>query len=130
MSGIAVKFNIDLIVLLKMNPGIDPNTIKVGDKIIIPAPNTTLDTPTPIPPDWRGTIEYRIATGDTLAAIAIQFNSTVQKIMELNTIENANDIQAGQVIKIPVNIATPVPTATEGTTYPTLPLPATSTASP
>lgn len=130
MSGIAEKFNIDLIVLLNMNPGIDPNTIKVGDKIIIPAPNTTLDTPTPIPSDWRGTIEYRIATGDTLAAIAIQFNSTVQKIMELNNIENANDIQAGQVIKVPVNIATPVPTATEGTTYPTLPLLATSTASP
>jgi LysM repeat protein len=130
MSGIAVKFNIDLIVLLNLNPGIDPNTIKVGDKIIIPAPNTTLDTPTPIPPDWRGTIEYRIATGDTLAGIAIKFNSTVQKIMELNNLANANDIQAGITIKVPVNIATPVPTPTEGTTYPTLAPLATSTATP
>jgi LysM repeat protein len=130
MSDIAIKFNIDLIVLLKMNPTIDPNTIKVGDKIVIPAPNTTLDTATPIPPDWRGTIDYRVATGDTLAGIAIQYNSTVQKIMELNNIENANDIQAGQVIKIPVNIATPVPTATEGTVYPTLPGAATNTATP
>jgi LysM repeat protein len=130
MSGIAVKFNIDLIVLLNMNPGIDPNKIKVGDKIIIPAPNTTLDTPTPIPADWRGTIDYRIATGDTLAAIAIKFNSTVQKIMELNGIKNANDIQAGLVIKVPVNIATPIPTATVGTIYPTLPVAATSTATP
>jgi LysM repeat protein len=130
LSGIAVKFNTDLIVLLNMNPGIDANTIKVGDKIIIPAPNTTMDTATPIPPDWRGTIEYTIASGDTLAAIAIKFNSTVQKIMELNKIQNANDIQAGDVIKVPVNIATPIPTATQGTTYPTLPIAATSTATP
>ena len=130
LSGIALKFNTDLIVLLNMNPGIDANTIKVGDKIIIPAPNTTLDTATPIPPDWRGTIEYTIASGDTLAGIAIKFNSTVQKIMELNKIQNANDIQAGQIIKVPVNIATPIPTATQGTTYPTLPIAATSTETP
>ncbi len=130
LSGIAAKFGIDLIVLLNMNPGIDPNTIKVGDKIIIPAPNTLLDTPTPIPPDWRGTIEYRIASGETLIGIAIKFNSTVQKIMELNKLTNQNDIQAGQIIKIPVNIATPVPTPTEGTTYPTVPVQATSTPTP
>ena len=130
LSGIALKFNIDLIVLLNMNPGIDADTIKVGDKIIIPAPSTLLDTATPIPADWRGTIEYTIASGDTLAGIAIKFNSTVQKIMELNKIENANDIQAGQKIKVPVNIATPIPTATVGTEYPTLPVAATSTETP
>jgi len=130
LSGIAVKFSIDLIVLLDMNPGIDPNAIKVGDKIIIPAPNTALDTPTPIPAGYRGVIDYRIGLGDTLAGIAIKFNSTVQKIMELNSIKNANDIRAGDIIKVPVNIATPVPTPTEGTTYPTLPIQSTSTATP
>lgn len=130
LSGIALKFNIDLIVLLNMNPGIDADNIKVGDKIIIPAPNTLMDTATPIPADWRGTIEYTIASGDTLASIALYFNSTVQKIMEVNNIENANDIKAGDKIKVPVNIATPVPTATVGTTYPTLPVAATSTDTP
>jgi LysM repeat protein len=116
--------------LLNMNPGIDPDTIKVGDKIIIPAPNTLMDTPTPIPSDFRGTINYTIASGDTLAAIAIRYNSTVEKIMELNKITNANDIRAGDVIKVPVNIATPVPTATQGTVYPTVPVIATSTETP
>ncbi len=130
MSGIAVKFGIDLVVLLNMNPGIDPNTIKVGDKIIIPAPNTQLDTATPIPPGWRGTIEYTIAPGDTLAGIAQMFNSTVQQIMALNKLTNANDIKAGDKIKVPVNIATPVPTATVGTVYPTLPGAATNTPTP
>ena len=130
MTGIAEKFGIDLIVLLNMNPNIDPNTIKVGDKIIIPAPNTSLDTPTPIPPDWRGTIDYRIASGDTLAAIALEFNSTVEEIMKVNNLTNENDIKAGDIIKVPVNIATPVPTPTEGTTYPTLPVPETATPTP
>ena len=130
MTGIAEKFGIDLIVLLNMNPGIDPNTIKVGDKIIIPAPNTSLDTATPIPSDWRGSIDYRIASGDTLAAIALEFNSTVAEIMKVNNITNENDIKAGDIIKVPVNIATPVPTPTEGTTYPTLPVPETVTPTP
>jgi LysM repeat protein len=130
LSSIALKFNVGLIVLLNMNPGIDPNAIKVGDKIIIPAPNTTLDTATPIPEGWRGIIDYTIAPGETLIGIAIKFNSTVQKIMELNKITNQNDIQAGQVIKVPVNIATPYPTATVGTTYPTVPSAATSTSTP
>ncbi len=130
MSGIATKFGIDLIVLLNMNPGVDPNTIKVGDKIIIPAPNTQMDTATPFPEGWRGTINYTIAPGDTLAGIAVMFNSTVQKIMEANNIKNANDIKAGEIIKVPVNIATPVPTATVGTVYPTVPIAATNTPTP
>ena len=133
LVGIAEKFGIDLALLLAMNPGIDPNLIKVGDQIIIPAPNTELPTATPIPSDLpRGTIiEYRLAKGDTLAALAQTFNSTLEAILKANpTIENANDVREGDVIKIPVNIATPVPTATQGTILPTIASPATATPTP
>ena len=83
--------------------------IRVGDELLIPNPDLALDTPTPIPTGWRGTIEYRIAVGDTLELIALQFFSTVESIMEENEIENANEIFVGQIIVIKVNIATPVP---------------------
>jgi len=61
--------------------------------------------------------------GDTLLAIAIKFNSDVDAIVKENKLANANDIFAGQILRIPVNIATPVPTATVGTVYPTANIP-------
>ena len=61
----------------------------------------------------RGTIvEYLVKPGDSLAIIAAKFNSTVEEIVKENDLENANDIQAGIIIKVPVNLVTPVPTAT------------------
>jgi LysM repeat protein len=66
-----------------------------------------------------------------LEALALRFNSTVVLILQQNpTIKNANDIQVGQIIKIPVNVATPVPTATVGTVFPTVAIPPTATPTP
>jgi LysM repeat protein len=74
-----------------------------------------LDTPTPLPTGFTGTIQYTVAVGDSLEIIAVRFNSTVDAILEENEeLENANEIFVGQVLVIPVNIATPVPTNTPG----------------
>lgn len=129
LSSIAEQFGTDLLTILALNPQIDPTTlvIRVGDKILIPAPDTQLPTATAIPSNIApGTIvKYTVVLGDTLAGIAAKFNSTVDAIMKIaeNNLENANDIYAGQILSIPVNIATPVPTATEGTVYPTANIP-------
>ena len=78
-------------------------------------------------------INYTVLPGDSLGAIATRFNSTVAAIVKENKLANANDINAGDILKIPVNIATPVPTATVGTVYPTVilatktPIPPTAT---
>jgi uncharacterized protein YkwD len=61
-------------------------------------------------------IDYRVLPGDTLAGIAFKFNSLADNIIEENNIENANALQVGQILKIPVNLVTPTAT-----------LPATST---
>jgi LysM repeat protein len=123
LGTIADQFGTDIDTLLALNPWIDPETliIRVGDKILIPAPDTILPSPTPIPSDLpSGTIiEYRVVVGDTLEAIASRFNSTVDAIVEENELENANDIFAGQLLQVPVNLVTPIPTATEGTVIPT-----------
>ena len=126
LSTIIARFNTDLATILAMNPQLDPATliIRVGDQIIVPAPNPRAPTPTAVGANVpAGTlIDYTIQAGDTLAAIAERYNSTVEQILKRNPeIENANDIQAGQIIKVPVNIATPIPTATQGTLLPTVP---------
>ncbi len=133
LGSIATKFNTTLAVLIALNPSINPNMIKVGDKIVIPAPNTTLPTATALPTDIKpGTlITYQLVAGDTLAALAARFNSTLDAILKANpTITNANAVKEGDIIKIPVNIVTPVPTATQGTVLPTVVPPPSSTPTP
>ena len=111
LDSIAAQFNVNVLVLMALN-NMTESLIRVGDELLIPNPDLTLDTPTPIPTGWRCTIEYRIAVGDTLELIALRFFSTVESIMEENEIDNANEILVGQIIIIRVNIATAVPTST------------------
>ena len=85
----------------------------MGDELLIPAPGTELPTATPLPEGLpRGfKVEYIVQAGDSLAAIAFRFNSTVEDILEQNEdLEDANAIFAGQVLIIRVNLVTPVPT--------------------
>lgn len=114
--AIAVKFKVDILLLITIN-NLDPSCpIKVGDKLTIPGPETALPTATEIPSNLRpGTkIEYTVQTGDTLGSIALQFNSTVDAIKEENDITDENAILVGQKLIIPVNLVTAVPTATLG----------------
>jgi LysM repeat protein len=118
--GIAAKFNIDLLLLITIN-NLDANcTIQVGQKLIIPGPDTSLPTETTIPSNLPpGTkIEYVVKVGDTLATIAAKFNSTTDAIIKENKLTNPNDLLVGQKLIIPVNLVTPVPTATPTSSTP------------
>lgn len=117
---IAQRFGVEIMVLIEANRerlGLDPANpiIKVGDELLVPPPGTELATATPLPEGLpRGTrIEYTVQTGDTLEAIAAEFNSTVDDILEENELEDPNAIFIGQILTIRVNLVTPVPTITE-----------------
>jgi len=139
--SIAEKFKVDLLVLITIN-NLDPavSNIRVGQPLIIPAPDTKLPTPTALPTGMRkGTkINYQVQLGDSLLSIALKFNSTVQDIMKENKLSNENSIFVGQILSIPVNMVTPAPTATNtpasiivnGTELPTAIVPPTSTKAP
>ena len=94
--------------VMEQNGGV----IFVGQTIKIPLPGSVLPTTTPIPPNLsRGTlIDYTVLPGDTLAGIAVKFNSIADNIIEENEITDANALQAGQVLRIPVNLVTATPT--------------------
>ncbi len=113
--AIAVKFKVDLLLLITIN-NLDPACpIRIGDKLTIPGPDTSLPTATELPSNLRpGTkINYQVQSGDTLGSIALAFNSTVEAIMKENKITDENSILVGQTLVIPVNIVTAVPTATK-----------------
>jgi LysM repeat protein len=118
LTLIAQEFGVDLLVLIEYNKepplSLDPANpvIQVGDVLIIPPPGTELPTPTPLPDDVpAGTrIEYIVQSGDVMALIAAEFNSTVEDILRQNDLENANEIYVGQKLIIRVNLVTPEPT--------------------
>jgi len=136
LSAIVEKYALGddgIALMLMLNPyneetatGIDPLTqiVYPGQQIFVPNPDLQLPTSTPIPPDLpKGTIvDYVVQSGDSLAGIAGLFNSTVEDIVDLNELTDANAIQIGQQLKIRVNLVTPTatrpPTSTPRTPVP------------
>lgn len=122
--GIAQKFEVDLVLLIVVN-NLDSNCIiSPGQNLTIPAADTELPTATAVPTGLaRGQkIEYIVQVGDTLGAIALRFNSTVEAIRKENNLADTDEITPGQKLIVPVNLVTAVPTNT--------PVPPTSTPDP
>ncbi len=126
-ANIAEKFSVDLELLLYVNGlGLgDTCIIREGDIIKIPAPWQQMPTSTPVPTDLApGTIiDYYVEPGANLASIAQFYRSTTaQIIIETNRYRSAEGItplltettalMIGELLKVPANIATPIPTAT------------------
>jgi LysM repeat protein len=112
-AKIAEQFSTEVRALVLLNPTLGSEcNIKVGQKILIPSPGAVLPSETPLPPNIKaGTIiEYAVNPGDTIGKIAEKFNSVAETILTNNKLTDANLIFAGQVLKIPVNIITVVPT--------------------
>jgi LysM repeat protein len=111
---LAARYNVELLVLLKINNFGNGCPIAVGQKILIPAPDTQLPTETPVDLTTlkKGFIikGYMIKSGEYLSLIAERFLTTVDAIIKQNKLEDENAIFAGQMIDIPVNLITPVPT--------------------
>jgi LysM repeat protein len=121
LSSIADQFGVDVLVLMAYNGITDANQLFVNDELIIPIPGSNLPTPTALPENlFPGQeIEYMVLSGDTLETIAAQFNSTAEAIAKRNEIEDTNAIGIGQILLVPVNIATPTPTFTPSNPEPT-----------
>lgn len=121
LTSIAEEFGVDLGLLLAYNPEIEAGAILVGQEITVPQPDAEFPTPTPLPEDLLpgAEIEYRVRSGDTVASIALEFNSTAEAIIEANDIEDPNDIRIGDILIVPVNLVTPVPTDTPDPNPPT-----------
>jgi LysM repeat protein len=83
----------------------------------VPTPTLTptiTPTPSPLPP-----LSHQIRAGDTLGAIAEQYGTTVEAIMELNPGVEPETLQVGYVLLIPAGTLTPTPTPTLDPRLPT-----------
>jgi LysM repeat protein len=121
LFSIAEEFGVDLYLLMVWNGLSDQDQLQINQEILIPDPESELPTATALPstllPGQQ--IEYQVQPGDTLETIASLFNSTAEAIVEANEIEDPNSINIGQILLIPVNIATPTPSFTPNPNEPT-----------
>lgn len=92
---LAITYNTTVDAIMKINPGINPNRLQIGQKICIPDENTS---PIKCP---VGSFAYTIKRGDTLYHLAITYNTTVEAIIRLNPGINPGNLQIGEVICIP-----------------------------
>ena len=91
LSSIAYKYNVSVDELASYNNIENPDSISVGMTILIPSNKKVEFT------------KYIVKPGDTLLDIAINHNVDIETIMIDNNIEDANDIEAGTILKIRVS---------------------------
>jgi len=93
--ALARRFGVTQQSILALNPGLDPNSLRVAQIICIPgqAPG-----PTECP---AGSFAYTIVAGDTINALAQRFGVTPQSILALNPGVVPTNLRIGQILCIP-----------------------------
>lgn len=90
--SLARRYGIAVDALLAANPGVDPDQLRVGQRICIPAP--------PRPEPCPGRL-YTIRAGDTFIGIARRFGYTVDALLAINPGVDPDRLQIGQQICLP-----------------------------
>lgn len=103
LSSVAADFGIDTETVRRLNYLLDDN-IFVGQILQMPYTEgvTAEGVPTATPEPYR----YRVAAGDSLTSIALQFNVSTVAIMEANSMSDANSLFVGQELEIPGYVET------------------------
>ncbi len=95
--ALAQRYNTSVPALVSANPFVDPNRLMIGQSICIPRQQIY-----PACPEGN---YYTIKQGDTLYAIALTFNVSLDDLIEANPAIDPTRLAIGQIICIP--LATP-----------------------
>jgi LysM repeat protein len=88
LQAIAQRFDVPLDAILVRNAIIDPNRIRRGQQIIIPANSITLPN------------THTVQAGERLTDIATRYNTTVEALRQANNL-TTNTIVVGEVLNLP-----------------------------
>jgi LysM repeat protein len=105
LSYIAARYGTTVRAIARANGLRNPNRIYAGQKLVIPvitpaSQPVVVTPPQPASPSGDGTV-YVVRPGDTLYAIALNFNVTPYAIARANDLRNLNWIYVGQRLIIP-----------------------------
>ena len=102
LSQIAIDYNTTIEKLVEINNIRNPNLIYAGNRLLVPVTNSNSSDQENGENQLQDYQIYTVKKGNTLSQIAINYNTTVEKIVSLNNITNPNLIYIGQNIKIPI----------------------------
>lgn len=115
LETLAQRYGTTVDLLAQQNSIANPHQIDVGQILVIPTAVPPTPTPTlvptaePVPITTTDSyITYVVQAGDTLSQIAVDHNTTVAAIAQLNGITNPSTIFVGQRLRIPSANGTPV----------------------
>jgi len=94
LSLIAQHFGTTIEAIAQANGIVNPNIIVVGQLLSVPTPQNT-------PPPPSQTVVHVVQSGETLARIALHYNTSAWAIAQANDLRNPNLIGIGQRLVIP-----------------------------
>jgi len=105
LGAIAERFGLTLAELMEANFIANPDTVYIGQRLLIPLEPAEVMDPTPsivtIGRPRSGFYYYTVKPGDTLSELAREFDSTVLAILEYNSLPDAETVYNGLALRIP-----------------------------
>jgi LysM repeat protein len=103
LSQIAGRYNTTVATLAQLNGIVNPNIIRVGQRLVIPVPGGTTPPPpgNPTPVPSTGARTYVVQPGDNLFRIALRYGIPMSTLIQANGINNPSRIFVGQQLVIP-----------------------------
>ena len=93
LSAIAVEYGVSLPALIEANNITDPDTVHVGQELLVPGATRPV---TPV-----GPVVVTVRSGDSLSAIAAEYGVSVSALMIQNGISDPDRLAIGQELTIP-----------------------------
>lgn len=109
LSGIARRYGTPMPTIALSNPGLKPDSIRLGQVIVVPA---LRDAPPPEPEAAAGeapafSSSYVVAKGDTLWSISLRYEVQPELLAERNGLGLSSVIREGMSLRVPILKATP-----------------------
>lgn len=104
---IALRYNLTVDALMVANNLPDPNTIYVGQQLVIPIRAGTNNTAPPAntiaTTVLGGSVMHTVGAGDTLTGIARRYGVTLPALLAANNLSGTDTLLVGQVVVIPLD---------------------------
>jgi LysM repeat protein len=113
LSEIAARHGVSLTRLMQANGIQDADLVVEGQRLTIPGGGSSAPAAAAASRPTQGTAPYTVKSGETLSEIAARFNTTTERLIQINAIRDPNLVMSGTRLQVPMPAqrSTPSPAA-------------------
>jgi LysM repeat protein len=118
LSEIAERHGVSLTRLMQANGIQDADLVVEGQRLTIPSGGSSAPAAAATSRTTQGTAPYTVKSGETLSEIATRFNTTTERLIQINAIRNPDLVMSGTRLQVPrpAQKSTPSPAAAPAAT--------------